>query len=96
MNTFPNWLALMELWLQTHHKGLPAVIFSQPCSGDSERVLVEVLKKHFGDDLVQCVGSEFAVLVCATHEEASRVMRETPENNPYTLVWDGAKITGHH
>jgi hypothetical protein len=97
-NTFPNWLALMETWLWVHHKGQPAVIFSYPIAGPDPGFAdrVKRLQERFGADFPSLVGAEFAVLVCPTFEEAGRILRETPENDPYTLVWDGNKITGHH
>ena len=97
MDTFPNWLALMELWLQTHHNGQPAVIFTSALNADiGLDIRVEEMRKRFGEDLSKVVNAEFAVLVCKTHEEANRILRETPENNPYTLVWDGTRLTSHH
>ena len=90
----PNWSALLDLWLLTHHKGQPAVVFCNPLEEDPE-ARVKLMQKLFGkvDDLV---GAEYAILVCSSREEASRIMLETPEGEPYTLVWDGSKITGHH
>ena len=94
--THPSWLHLMELWLRTHHWGQPAVIFSQP--GDSMHgtkiaLWVKTMQKNFGADFAKCIGMEFAVLPCSTLAEARKVMRSTPENNPFTLVWDGTTIT---
>lgn len=92
--TYPNWLTLMELWLQTHHAGQPAVIFSSPLRNPDVgfATRVEAMKKLFGQDFEHLIGAEFAVFVCPTHEEAVRIMREVPENNPHALTWNGAEI----
>lgn len=97
-NTFPTWLNLMEMWLKTHHEGRPAVIFSSPLLAPDPGFAgrVEALKKLFGKDFEHLIGAEFAVFVCPSHEEATRIMREIPENNPYALTWNGSKITSHH
>jgi len=94
-NAFPTWLALLELWLQTHYQGQPAVIVSNPLL-NPDASCVEAMKNLFGQDFTHLIGTDFAVLVCPTHEEATRLMREVPKNNPFTLTWNGSEITSHH
>lgn len=96
-NTFPDWSALMELWLQTHHKGQPAVIFSSPLAvGDAELdQRIALLESRFPDEEMW-VHAEFAVLVCPSLEAATKIMDETPEEKPFTLTWDGERIVSHH
>lgn len=98
-NTFPTMDDLMEMWLKAHHKGQSAIIFSSPLhvSDSSFAERVKAMKKVFGEEeFVRLVGAEFAVFVCSSHEEAVRLLRETPKDNPYALIWDGFKITSHH
>ncbi len=97
MNSFPDWSALLNLWLQTHHKGQPAVVFCNPL-GDPTNITskVELMRKLFGNKTPDLIGAEYAVLVCSSCDEARRIMQETPKEQPYALVWDSSEITGHH
>lgn len=90
----PDWSALLDLWLRTHYKGQPAVVFCNPL-GEPSKLRVELMRKLFGK-IDHLVGAEYAILACSSREEASRIMRDTPKEEPFTLVWDGSKITGHH
>jgi hypothetical protein len=92
----PDWSALLDLWLQTHYKGQPAVVFCNPLEDPTNLTpRVELMRKLFGK-IDHLVGAEYAILACSSRDEANRIMRDTPKEEPYTLVWDGSNITGHH
>lgn len=98
MHTFPNWQDLMTTWLAAHHKGEPCVIFSRPLQADGDDYMVRVneMKRRFKDLYVEVINAEFAVFVCSSVAEGNQILRETPEGNPYTLLWDGHKLVSHH
>lgn len=85
---FPGWLDLLRLWLGMHYPGKPVVVF---CGVLAEHV--KLLQRHFkGEDIGAIINAEYAILPCDTVDDATLICNETPDGNPFTLVWDGKEI----
>lgn len=98
-NSFPAWHDLLELWLEQRHAGKPAVVLVEPLMVDLDEDItprVELMKRLVGEDLSRCVHPKYVVVECESVDEASKIMRSIPENQPYTLVWDGRSLVSHH
>jgi hypothetical protein len=96
-NTFPSGLDLVTLWLQTHYQGQPAVVFSHPLGSNAGLAArAREMQKRFGEEYSMVVSCEYAILSVPTVEEAVRVMHETPECEPFTMVWNGKRVTTNH
>jgi len=95
---FPSWMSLAELWMAKNFAGTTCVVFfspSFPLRGKDE--LAERMKfyeKFFPkDDLDSVIFSDFAVFPTDTLDAANLICIDTPDNNPFTMVWDGERFS---
>ena len=89
-NRFPEWNNMLALWMRTHFSDCACVVFHHlDLSRDDH---LELAKKRFtSKDLGNCVHADYAVLRCASTEEAMKVCNETPDSDPFCTVWDRGK-----
>lgn len=87
---FPDWLALVTLWLKTHYAGTPCVVFSAP------REAVQLLQRHYlPREMDLLLMADYAILPCKDVAEASSICHGN-KRTPFSMTWNGTKITGEN
>jgi len=88
---FPHNQDLLVLWLVTHFKDRPCVVFCDPLKH------FDNIRHHFpgeGTNTRSAWGGICAILVCRTVLAATTIMYATPDSKPFTMVWSGRRILG--
>ena len=88
--SFPDWQQMLNLWLTTHWKGIPCIIFT----GLLNEGVIPKLQEFFKEegDAPSMISAEYAILQVNSAEEACRITNSFPQDVCFCMGWDGKSI----
>lgn len=92
---FPSRMDLVGLWMATHFRGTPSVVFFDPV-GDGDRVekFVERLNFACGTSLGSLVNCDVYVM---PHPEPVPIVHGLDEDEwGFVMAWNGESFTSHN
>ena len=96
----PTHAELVELWMKTHHDGVPAAVFFNPLADDGNRIksLMDKLKLN-EDQVVEAIMCDvFIHLIPIIPIDGIYNFVESMDQDVYGFVmaWDGAEFTSNN
>lgn len=95
MNTTPNRIDLVKLWMETHFKGIPCVVFFDPL-GDGERIslFTDKLGITCGTRIGDIINSDIFILPT---DNPDSLLHKLPQDIwGFIMSWDGQNFTGEN
>jgi hypothetical protein len=90
-NATPTHTALVELWMETHFKGVPALVIFDPL-GNGERPAL--IKDRFGICETATINATICVLPVAQPEAI--VLNLNEDEWGFVMSWDGETLTSEN
>lgn len=93
MNTTPTHTTLVQLWLETHFKGIPCAVFFDPLGEDGNRIslFIDKLGIQCGTGMGAIINS--SVFILPLDNPNSIVNGLAQEEWGFVMAWDGVKFT---
>lgn len=95
MNTTPTRIDLVQLWMETHFKGIPCAVFFDPL-GDGDRIslFIDKLGISCGTGMGQIINSN--ILILPSPNPDSLVNNLKQDTWGFAMSWNGNNFTSEN